>query len=260
MKKINILGCGIMGTQIAALFYELGFDVFIYSRKAKVKELEFNAKIISKKLDLAQMQKGSFEFYTSIKALPQAPCIECLAEDLELKKYSIEKFKANHKDEIFSNSSSFSSKDLSCALLHFFNPIYLKIVELYDPNKQALNLIQTLEELGFCIIKSKGNRGNLANLILFSEIANFFKMIEKFAYSLEECELIYDKLYDKRDILSIIDIIGVDICDQICMNLHEDDVSFYYPQSFKKALERGILGRKNKTKIKNFLLTMQKEA
>ncbi|KGI55911.1 3-hydroxyacyl-CoA dehydrogenase NAD-binding domain-containing protein [Campylobacter sp. MIT 97-5078] len=257
MKRLNILGCGIMGTQISALFYNLGFEVCIYTRKTKLKELEFQAKVLSKKLNLKPMQKGSFCFYTSIKSLPEALCIECLAENLELKKECIKEFQNSHQRAIFSNSSSFSSKDLNCGLLHFFNPIYLKLIELYDPKNEALTLIQDLKELDFCFIKAKGNRGNLANLLLFNEISNFFKMIEKLDYSLQECELVYEKLYEKRDILGIIDIIGVAICDQICLNLHEQDLSFYYPKSFKKALELGILGRKNKTKIKDFLLTIQ---
>ncbi|TKX30193.1 hypothetical protein CQA38_00705 [Campylobacter sp. MIT 12-5580] len=257
MKRLNILACGTMGTQISALFYNLGFEVCIYTHKTRLKELEFQAKVLSKKLNLEPSQKGSFCFYTRIKSLPEALCIECLPENLELKQRCIKEFQSSHERAIFSNSSSFSSKDLGCGLLHFFNPIYLKLAELYDPKNEALVLIQELKKLDFCLIKAKGNRGNLANLLLFNEIATFFKMIEKLDYSLQECELVYEKLYEKRDILSIIDIIGIEICDQICLNLHEDDESFYYPKSFKKALELGILGRKNKTKIKDFLLSIK---
>ncbi|MBC5858059.1 hypothetical protein Cjcuy013_07755 [Campylobacter jejuni] len=48
--------------------------------------------------------------------------------------------------------------------------------------------------------------------------------------------------------LNIIDTIGIELCDKICKNLKEEDENFYHPKSFRKALEKGILGRKIKQK------------
>ncbi|EOA0651238.1 TPA: hypothetical protein R1608_000357 [Campylobacter jejuni] len=54
-------------------------------------------------------------------------------------------FQKNFKSPIFSNSSSFSYDDLSCPLIHFFNPIYINLVEIYNPKNECLELIEDLK-------------------------------------------------------------------------------------------------------------------
>ncbi|WP_186301751.1 hypothetical protein, partial [Campylobacter jejuni] len=177
--------------------------------------------------------------------------IESINENLQNKKNLIENFKKQFSSPIFSNSSSFSYNDLSCPLMHFFNPIYLNLVEIFDPKNELSKILLDLQCLNFTIIKSKGNRAALANLILFGEISNIFKIIEQFNYSYKECQDVYNVLYEKRNIFNIINTIGIDICEEICKNIKENDPSFYHPTSFKQALKKGILGRKNKTKIED---------
>ncbi|EGS2276607.1 hypothetical protein I8K15_001689 [Campylobacter coli] len=88
----------------------------------------------------------------------------------------------------------------------------------------------------FIFPPTKGNRGALANLLLFNEISSFFKIIEKYDYNFKECQTVYDLLYEKRNLLNIIDTIGIELCNKICKNLKEDDENFYHPKIFKKAL------------------------
>lgn len=251
--QVNILGFGVMGRQIVALLYKLGFEVFVYTKHANMKEFELETKIIEKKLALKDSKNGIITFCQNLNELPESLCIECLSEDLELKKQNIEAFMANHNSTIFSNSSSYSSKDLGCGLFHFLNPIYLKLVEIYDPKNESIKLKTALENAEFTFIQSKGNRGSIVNLILFSEISTFFKMIEMQGYTLKECQIVYDKIYNGRNLLTIINTIGIDVCAKICQNINEEDKNFYLPKSFDKAMSMGILGRKNKTKIEEIL-------
>ncbi|EAI5058835.1 N-acetyl sugar amidotransferase [Campylobacter jejuni] len=113
--------------------------------------------------------------------------------------------------------------DLNCDFIHFFNTIYIKLIELCGSNLERFTPLKDLKKLGFHIICSKGNRGALANLLLFNEIASFFKIIEKYDYNFKECQTVYDLLYEKRNLLNIIDTIGIELCNKICKNLKEKE-------------------------------------
>ncbi|EHP2204114.1 hypothetical protein KOM84_001772, partial [Campylobacter jejuni] len=109
-----------------------------------------------------------------------------------------------------------SMDDLNCDFIHFFNTIYIKLIKLCGSNLERFTPLKDLKKLGFHIICSKGNRGALANLLLFNEISSFFKIIEKYDYNFKECQTVYDLLYEKRNLLNIIDTIGIELCNKIC--------------------------------------------
>lgn len=154
-------------------------------------------------------------------------------EDLVLKKEIIENLKKKG-NTIFSNSSSLGAKDLACNFIHFFNPISIKLIEIYGLNINEFDFLKDLKDFGFYIIHSKGNRGSLANLLLFNEISSFFKIIETYNYNIQDCQLVYDLLYEKRNLLNIIDTIGIELCDEICRNLKEEEKISTILKYFKK--------------------------
>ncbi|EAI3980438.1 3-hydroxyacyl-CoA dehydrogenase [Campylobacter jejuni] len=167
MKEINIIGFGLMGRQISALFYLLGYEIGVYSKsKPNIYEFEKQIKLLQRKIDFSNFNSGKINIYQHIEDLKNSLTIESLNEDLNLKKEIIQILRDNN-NIVFSNSSSLGVDDLNCDFIHFFNPIYIKLIEL---------------------------------------------------------------------------------CDKICKNLKEEDENFYHPKIFKKALEKGILGRKIKQK------------
>ncbi|EJR9080244.1 TPA: hypothetical protein SAO79_001640 [Campylobacter jejuni] len=64
--------------------------------------------------------------------------------------------------------------------------------------------------------------------------------------------MFYNLLYEKN-IFNIINTIEIDICEEIFKNIKENDPNFYHLKSFAKALKENILGKKNKTNIKDVL-------
>ncbi|EKD6389983.1 hypothetical protein OSN96_001559 [Campylobacter coli] len=231
MKEINIIDFGLMGKQISALFYLLGYEIGVYNKsKLNIYEFEKQIKLLQRKIDFSNFNAGKINIYQHIEDLKNSLTIESLNEDLNLKKEIMQILRDNNI--VFFESMD----DLNCDFIHFFNTIYIKLIELCGSNLERFTPLKDLKKLGFHIICSKGDRGALANLLLFNEISSFFKIIEKYDYNFKECQTVYDLLYEKRNLLNIIDTIGIELCNKICKNLKEDDENFYHPKIFKKAL------------------------
>lgn len=254
---INVLGYGIMGKQIASLLYLGGFDVCIWNYKEVDEKLIYKQiKLLKRSIDFTK--EGSLTFVTEINKLPKAITIESVKEDLETKKHIYAEC-ATKEFPYFSNSSSFSPSEIGPEVngLHFFNPISLGLVELFLKNQKIKKDIQPILEylyvLKFEIVEVKNNRGYVGNYILFHEISSALKLIEKYGYNANNINSIYIKLYNGRNIFLIIDLIGIDVVFKILKNLKENDETIYLPSCLSLALEKNILGKKNKTSILTIL-------
>jgi len=246
-----------MGKQIAALFYLGGFDVYIWNYKEiNEKDVLRQIKILNKSLNTSVT--GALTICSELKDMPDTVTIESVVENLEEKIKLYDNFKKSNMP-YFTNSSSFSPSEIGEKVsgFHFFNPISLKLLELYlcnDMDNECIDpIIKYLDKLEFEIIKVNDNRGYIGNYILFNEMSSALKLVEKFNYSADQINRVYSKLYEGRDIFFIIDLIGIDIVYKILSNLKEIDDTIYLPEVLKLALDRGILGRKNKTSIKEVL-------
>ncbi len=255
--NINVLGYGIMGKQIAAFLYLGGFNVYIWNHK-EVNEKDVQRQIRVLKRNLDSGNEGSINFCYELDQLPKATTIESVVEDLDSKKEIFNYFKQS--DSLyFTNSSSFSPSEIGEGVcgFHFFNPIGLKLIEMYVADGKDLDgfkpVMDFIRESGFDIVKVNDNRGYIGNYILFNEISSALKLIEKFGYGVNQINTVYSKLYDGRDIFTIIDLIGVDVVLKILTNLKEVDQTIYLPDVLQVAIDNNILGKKNKTSIKSLI-------
>ena len=97
--KINIVGMGVMGCQIASLLYLLGYDVSVTSRSAvNEKKIHRNIKLLKKFINIGSTKPGNIRFCQHIDDLYDACTIESTSEDLSVKK------------EIYSCVRSFTNK------------------------------------------------------------------------------------------------------------------------------------------------------
>lgn len=254
MKNINIIGCGTMGSQLACLFGMMGYNVNIWSRSnINLDKLEKQRKLLSRFLKIYD-KNGSFNVVNSIEDLKNFITIECLAEDKELKiNYFLSLSKVISK-EIFTNTSSIKTSDIDerLSLLHFFNPISMKIIEYNKKNKlsdEATSLIEDLKKENFQMIEVSDFTGYAFNKLLFLEISNLFFLIEKENLNKKYLETILKHLNKDLDILNTIDIIGVDVCLKILENLNKD-YNTYIPRLLSFCFTQKILGKKNKTSVK----------
>ena len=98
------------------------------------------------------------------------------------------------------------------------------------------------------------NTGYALNKILFSEISNFFYLIECEKIDKNKLNDAYKNLNKNKDILLTLDLIGIDLALKIFKNLFKKYKNFYIPKILNMALTKNILGRKNGTSIKSIFI------
>lgn len=258
MNSINILGYGLMGKQIASFFYLGGFAVNIWNDVA-MNEADLARQIKLTGKNIPALGQGKINYCYDADSLPESVTIEAVIEDLAVKQDLYKRITGRFSAPYFTNSSSFSPPEIGTTVngLHFFNPITMGLVELYLSQKEIEHQIQpvldVLRYFKFEIVTVLPNRGYIGNYLLFREISNFLKLIEEGGYSLEAVGRAYAKLYAGRDIIKIIDIVGLDVVYKILINLKSEDNTIYIPKCLETALAGNILGRKNKTSIEQVL-------
>ena len=79
-KTINILGTGIMGSQIISLFYIMGYKINIFFNKnSNEKQIHKNIKILNRYFNNNSL--GILEYYNDINKIENYFTIETISED-----------------------------------------------------------------------------------------------------------------------------------------------------------------------------------
>ena len=273
-KELNVVGSGYMGSQISSLFCLLDYKVNIfynwtvdfrdpwvnifYNKNKNEKIFNNNLKLLGKKLKL-NPNNIKFKYNNNLNELNDHPVIECVSEDLDIKKKIFQKIFRRTKNNIFSNTSSINIKKISekISILHFMNPVFLGIVEVFKSNDiddRGLEIIDLLKKVNFITINNKSQEDIVLNKLIFSEISEFFNLIENQRTNKFELLKSINKLKG-NNILHTIDIIGLDTCLKIVKNLNISNKNFYVPKIFELALKENILGKKNKSSINSIFLS-----
>ena len=259
IKEINVIGNGYMGSQLSSLFCLMNYKVNIFYNKNKnEKNFLNNFKILKKKYSKINLQIN-YEYFNSLNDLKNYPTIECVSENFEIKKEVFDKIFNKLQNNVFSNTSSIDVSEINkkLSIMHFMNPIFLGVVEIYrsrNLNNHGEELIDSLKNENFTIINNKSSNEIVLNKIIFSEISHFFDLIEK--QKTDKLELLNSVSKIKGyNFLNILDLIGIDTCYQILKNLNKVNTNFYIPNIFKIALEQEVLGKKNKKTINTIFLS-----
>ena len=251
--KINVVGMGIMGTQIAALFSILGYQVSAVSRSG-VDEKKIKRHVRALKRMVSSEQEGKILICSDVSEIdPDACTIEAVPEELDIKRSIYHQVRMVSDRPFLSNTSSLVPSEIADDVIgvHFFNPIRMGFVEYCPVNggENVQNMISDIERAGFEVIPVHENRGYIGNYLLFSEMGAALKLVDRYGYGSSEIKSMYNKLYSGRDIFSILDLIGLDVAQNIFVNLNACDPHVYVPKCVHDAVARGILGKKNRTSI-----------
>ncbi len=272
--KIGVIGSGTMGSGIAQVFMENGYEVTL--RDIDEKFLEKGKGLIEKNLD-KKIQKGKLSeeekneilkrLSTTIKAQDLKDMdlvIEAAVENMDLKKKIFKELDEVVKEEgiLATNTSSLSITEIALATkrpekvigMHFFNPAQvMKLVEVISGISTSEETIGDIYEVCKAIGKTPVNvkeaPGFIVNRILIPMINEAVGILSEGIASKEEIDAAM-KLGAGHPMgpLELSDLIGNDVVLYIMDILHKEfgDDKYRAHPLLKKMVRGNLLGRKSK--------------
>jgi 3-hydroxybutyryl-CoA dehydrogenase len=272
IRKVGVLGCGLMGSGIAQVAATAGFDVAV---------LEVEQKFIDKGFAGIEKSLAKFAEKGTLKESPEAIrarlkgttrqedladrdiVIEAVIENLAEKKKMYSALDAIvKKDAIFaSNTSSISITEMMTATtrperfigLHFFNPVPLmKLVEVVRTIATADEVYDTAYEfskkLGKVPVRTSDKTGFIVNRLLVPYLLDAIRAYEEGVGSIEDIDNAM-KLgcgYPMGP-FTLLDFVGLDTTYYITHVMYDEfkEQRFASPPLLKRLVIAGWYGRKS---------------
>ena len=252
--RVNVIGSGYMGRQITAILSIIGFDILLWQKSDGNLTEEINKEIRKVEKILKLKSLGSVKIVNELHKLENNITIETVIENLEIKKKIFENL--NYQENLFSNTSSIKLSNIGKNIngFHFMNPVTIKLIEICkigNFSQDKLNLIlNELKRISYDVMDVVDSPGYMINKILFKDISFFFYLIEKENFRADEVKKIYLDSLKHSDPIKLVNLIGVDTCLHILINLNKYDNQYYVPKMLQESVDSNILGNKNKTQFK----------
>ncbi len=279
INKVAILGSGVMGGQIAALFANANIATLVFDNKynldanfAKLRQLKPAAFITDEQF--AWLTPCNYDKDLSLLGDCEL-VIESIIEDMDAKRALFKKISPYLAPAtiLATNTSSLSINQISSYLLvkqqqyfcgiHFFNPPrYLTLVELIAASKTKLSVLNNLEnflttELGKNVIYANDSVGFIANRVGVFAIACAIRYSTQFKLGFDTVDALTGNLLhrSKSATFRTADLVGLDILVAVLRqfyNAHKDDPwrnYFYHPNWLDDLIKQGHLGSKAKQGI-----------
>ena len=267
--KVAVFGAGTMGSGIAQVFAAKGHTALMYasSTASAQRHKDKLAASLNKKVAKGKMTQEAADDIMSRVLVEEFDAaadadlvIECVAENMAVKKELLGKLDAICKDEtIFaSNTSSLSITEMGQGLkhhligMHFFNPVpAMKLVEIINAYDTSEDTIET----GKAVAKGFGKEFVtvqdvpmfIANRVMCPMMNEAAILAGENVCSYEDidkaCELGYNLPMGP---LKLADFIGIDVMIEVMESLYQETAdSKYRPAHLYKVLYRaGHLGQK----------------
>lgn len=273
IRKVGILGCGLMGSGIAEVAARAGHETVV--REVSEELLEKGLTRIRKSLERA-MEKGKLDeserdktlanLSGSVQLEPLSDCdlvIEAIVEDLEEKRRTYRSLEevVPEKALFASNTSSLTITELAMATtrpdrfvgLHFFNPVpVMKLVEvvrtLLTSDEAFQSAMSFVESLGKQPVAARDNSGFIVNRLLVPYLLDAVRAYEEGVGSVEDIDHAM-KLgcgYPMGP-FTLLDFVGLDTTYSIANIMFEEyrEKRFAPPPLLKQMVLAGRLGRKS---------------
>jgi len=272
IRKVFIVGSGLMGSGIAQVCAQAGIEVIIYDidRGALDRALKNIEWSVNKFIEKGKVKEDRATIIGRIRTVSDFSeaggvdlLIEAVFEDLELKREVFQKMDEAAGPEILiaSNTSAISITELASVTnrpeqvlgLHFFSPV---------PMMQAVEVIRGLATTDETAIRGKDfvlqigkepimvNRdvaGFVINRINFPSTMEAMRLVEQGIASVEDIDKgLRLASGRKMGIFETGDMVGLDITYGAMMAMYQEtgDLRWYPPMILRRKVKAGQLGRK----------------
>jgi len=273
VKKIGVVGCGIMGGGIAQLCAQNGYDVIVS---------EINEELLNKGMkgikgslgksvekgkltqDVMDATLGRIKGTTNIKDFADRDVvIEAAVENLDLKKKIFADLDTivPPNSILATNTSCLPVTDIAASTkrpekvigTHFFNPVpimaLLELVTTISTSDDTLNTAKSLgESMGKTCIIAKDTPGFIVNRLLLSSSLEAIRMVENGIATKEDIDagMKLGANYPMGP-LTLSDFVGLDTMLFIAESVYAElnDPKFAPPLLLKRMVKAGHLGRKS---------------
>lgn len=273
IKKVGVVGCGLMGSGIAQVSAVAGYETVVQEvsqdliDKGLAKIEAFLSKAVEKDKMTFKQKESALKNLTGATNLDELKncdlIIEAVTEDIKIKKELLQHLdKICPKETIFaSNTSSLTITEIAAATkrpdkfvgLHFFNPVpVMKLVEVVRTIQTSQETFDTAfqfaKSLGKEPISCKDNSGFVVNLLLVPYLLSAVRALENGVASIEDI----DKgmtlgCGHPMGPLTLLDFVGIDTTYYIANIMFDEyrDPMYAPPPLLKKMVMAGHYGRKS---------------
>jgi 3-hydroxybutyryl-CoA dehydrogenase len=273
IRKVGELGCGLMGSGIAQVCAQAGYDTIVREVSDEVVErgLAGIAKQLGRAVEKGKMEAterdsvlGRLRGTTRLEDLADCDIIlEAVVEDLAIKNEMWRTLdEVCRPDAIFaSNTSSLTIADMAAATkrpermvgLHFFNPVpVMKLVEVVKTIATDPEVFRTAfdfaKSLGKEPIVCKDNSGFVVNLLLVPYMMDAIRALEQGVASIEDIDkgMRLGTGYPMGP-FTLCDFVGNDTLDKIGGIMFDEykEKRYASPPLLKRMVSLGYFGRKS---------------
>jgi len=273
VKRVGIVGSGIMGSGIAETAATSGFEVVLRSRQAATAEATVAA--MEKSLN-RQVEKGKCSAEDRDQALARVTptselealkdvdlVIESVVEDLDIKKEIFTELDRVTGDDtiLATNTSTLPVVELAMHTgrpekvlgIHFFNPApVMSLVELVRPLTTADETISVArafaEACGKTPVEVKDQAGFIVNALLFPYLNNAIRLYEQGVASIEDIDVaMKGGCGFPMGPFALLDLVGLDTSLAILDALYDEfrDPNYAAVPLLRRMVAAERLGRKS---------------
>ena len=273
IKRVGVLGCGLMGSGIAQISAAAGYDTLVREVSDELCERGIGGigKQLGKAVEKGKLSAedrdatlGRLRGTTNLEDLKDCDIvIEAVVEDLALKNEMWQTLdRVCGPETIFaSNTSSLTIADMAAATkrpermvgLHFFNPVpVMKLVEVVKTIATAPEVFDTAfqfaKSLGKEPIVCKDNSGFVVNLLLVPYMMDAIRALEQGVASIEDIDkgMQLGTGYPMGPFV-LSDFVGLDTLDKIggIMFNEYKEKRYASPPLLRRMVSLGYFGRKS---------------
>ena len=273
IKRVGILGSGIMGSGIAEVAAKTGHEVVLRSRKQETADAMVVSltKSLAKQVERGKLSEeerdtvlGRVTATSHIGALADCDLvIESVVEDMAVKTALFAELDGIVKDDaiLATNTSTLSVIDMAVATgrpdkvvgVHFFNPApMMSLVEIVRPLTASDETVAAVTEFattcGKDPVEVKDRAGFIVNALLFPYLNNAVRMLENGTASRDDIDTAMKGGCNfPMGPLALLDLVGLDTSLSILDALYDEfrDPNYAAVPALRRMVTAGQLGRKS---------------